>query len=193
MNKYINIPKLKTLSCNISRKIKINKLIDFNYEKVFIFNDSILETQYIINKLYKKCEIIYIEDGSVIYLNSFKLHKNGSKISELKKYLLYGFDYEYIYNAYGIHSKIDKKMVTWPELICDDFKTDGKPIIEIKKSVLIDSIRYLYSDITKFINFKEDKQIILIILEHIDFFKRNDNININDFENYIEFILRNSK
>lgn len=82
-------------------------------------------------------------------------------------------------------------MVTWPELICDDFKTDGKPIIEIKKSVLIDSIRYLYSDTTKFINFKEDKHIILIILEHIDFFKRNDSISINDFENYIEFILRN--
>ncbi len=192
MNNYINIPKLKTLSSNINRKIKINKLIDFNYKKVFIFNDSILETQYIINKLYKKSEIIYVEDGSVIYLGGFRIFGSYENIlSKLKKYLLYGFDYEFIYNAYGIYSKIDKKMVIWPDLICNDFKKDGKPITEIKKSVLIDSIRYLYSDMTKFINFKKDKYIILIILEHEDFFKRNDNIDINDFENYIEFILRN--
>ena len=188
---YSFIEKLKNIYSNRLRKKKIRTLINFDYEKVFIFNDSIIETQYIINKLYKNSDIIYVEDGSVIYLDTFKLHKNGSIISKLKKYLLYGFDYEYIYNAYGIHSKIDKKMVTWPDLICNDFKTDGKPITEIKKSVLIDSIRYLYGDMTKLINLKQDEHIILIILEHVDFFKRNDNISINDFENYVEFILSN--
>lgn len=190
-NYYSFIEKLKNIYFNRLRKKKIRTLINFDYKQVFIFNDSIIETQYIIDKSYKNSDIIYVEDGSVIYLDSFKLNKNGSIIFKLKKYLLYGFDYEYIYNAYGIHSKINKKMVTWIDLICNDFKTDGKPITEIKKSALIDSITYLYGDMIKLLKLNEDKHIILIILEHVDFFKRNDNINITDFENYIEFILSN--
>lgn len=189
---YIKISKLKTISYNMSKKNNIKKLIKHKkYENIFIFNDSFMETQYIINKMYKKSNIFYIEDGSVIYLEKFKFYNKNYLFHNFKKFLLFGFNYEYICNGYGIHNRISKKMVLWPQLVSDDFKEDQKEIIEIKKDILINGIKFLYNDLYKFIHVNENKKIVLIILEHIDYFKRNDNLQIDDYKQCLEFILLN--
>lgn len=193
------IPIFKDLLHNNMNFFKIKRLLNLNeYDHIFLFNDSLVENQYIINnfKKYSDGKVIYIEDGSVIYIESFKNEYKNGYLDNIKlslKNIIFGFKYEVINNAYGIHSKIDEKMVFWPNLVVDDFKKDSKKIIELESSILTDAINCLYKDILQYImqSVNDNKGNILIILEHIDFFNRNLNSNLATYIEILEYIIFN--
>ena len=48
--KEVHIPKIKGLIESRSKINNIKKLIKCKYDRIFVFNESLIETQYIINK-----------------------------------------------------------------------------------------------------------------------------------------------
>ena len=175
LNRFINIHK-------INKDVSLQNY----YDEVFIFNDSIFETQYILSKI-KYNKLIYIEDGSVVYIEKFR-YFSGIRVFIERK--IYGFNYEAIANAYGIYSRINEKFVLWPNLVIEDFCKDNKIIKELKSDILLNGINTLYS------NFIEELKVlitsknnVLIILEHNYFFIRNRDVNKDEYIKIIENLI----
>ncbi|MBX9181098.1 hypothetical protein HCG68_08930 [Paeniclostridium sordellii] len=169
----------------------IGKLVNNEkYNNIYIFNDSVIETQYLLNNNIDKDhgKIIYVEDGSNAYLELKK--SKSSKIKNLIKSLLYGFKYEEIGNSFGTYSKIKNRIVLWPDILRDDLKFDNKECKEIKKEILEEGLKF-YS---KSINYSiKQEEGVLILLEHIDFFKITENANLDKYIKSIEMIINKAK
>lgn len=190
-NSYIkvNIPKLKTIFMIKSKLKNINRLIKFSYNKIFVFNESLIETQYILNKkiVDEKSEIIYVEDGSNAYIKTIHGEKCCNIKSVIRDYLYYGFRYEDVGHTFGIHSKIQKRLFVWPGSVRDELKNDNIPIEEIKKDVLEYGIKCCYNNQIR--NISIDRNGIFILLEHLEFFSMNKDASIEKYKEVIEKII----
>ncbi|MDU6115965.1 MAG: polysialyltransferase family glycosyltransferase [Paeniclostridium sordellii] len=165
------------------RREKIKKLITNKYyDTIFVCNDSVFETQCIIenNLKTKNQKVVYIEDGSNSYcFNNAKFYKQDDRIKKFLKKFVYGINYENLNNIFGTHSKIVERRMIWPEITRKELQNDKKPIREITKEQLILGLSDCYSEIIK--NIKNKKRA-LIILEHIDFFSNKDDIHISEYK-----------
>lgn len=194
-NKYIlskpkiNIPRIQTIYRNKSKTKCIKSLIKKKYNKIFVFNDSFVETQYLINRnlVHKNGEIIYVEDGSNAYMQTIKYENDNKFKFRVKNYLYYGFQYENLGRTFGIHSKIKKRKVLWPSIVRDEFKQDNKVLEEIKKEVLEYGINVCYKNLINKIDREEDK--VIILLEHLEFFSINKDISLLRYKEIIDKIV----
>lgn len=187
----LNIPKLKTFSMIKSKLKNINSLVKNKYHKIFIFNESLLETQCILNKkvINKKAEIIYVEDGSNVYIKTEDRKKNQSLTSKISKYLLYGFNYEDVGHTFGVHTKIQKRLVVWPKIVREEFKNDSKILEEINKEVLISGINSCYKD--KIEETYKHEERVFLLLEHLEFFTLHEDADLEVYKETVEKIITN--
>lgn len=187
--KAVNIPKIKGLIESKSKINNIKKLIKCKYNRIFVFNESLIETQYIINKRKKSenSEVIYIEDGSNAYMQT-KTGRNSKNIKNaIKNFLYYGFKYEDIGCTFGIHSKISKRKVIWPNIVREEFKQDQVELEEIKSNVLKNGINICYKTLIDKV--LDDNNKIFILLEHLDFFSMHQCISLDDYIEIIDNII----
>lgn len=137
------------------------------YNKLYIYNDLFIETQYIMDKMNKSCEIIYVEDGGIAYVDYVENTNNKKKYNVIKSYLkkiLYGVNHQQLATL-GTSSNIDKRMFLWPNLIRECLK--DKEIEAIMKEYLIDGLEYIYD---KEIDSSSDNKKMIVILENYEFF-----------------------
>ncbi|CEN91454.1 Uncharacterised protein [[Clostridium] sordellii] len=171
---------------------KVKNMINNKYDRIFVFNDSVIETQYLINKNLndKNSKVTYIEDGSNVYIKNEHEDYNSYLKNKLISFLL-GFKYQDIKNIFGLHNKIEQRMVLWPNILKHELIKDRKPIKEISKEELKLGIDLCYSKIVQKLN-KEEKAI-LIIAEHPDFFKSNNHIDIKNYIKTIDSIVNKAR
>lgn len=187
--KILNIPKLKTFSMVKSKLKNIKGLIKNKYCKIFVFNESLLETQYIIDKkvINNEAEIIYVEDGSNAYMQTATGKKNQNLKYKIIKYLFYGFAYEDVGHTFGVHTKIQKRLVVWPNIVREELKKDTKTIEEIKKEVLISGINACYKE--KIEKIDDHKERVFILLEHLEFFTMHEGVDLEFYKEIFERII----
>ncbi|MDY3001342.1 MAG: hypothetical protein SOR73_06695 [Romboutsia timonensis] len=187
--KVVDIPKINGLIKSRSKIKNIKKLIQYKYNRIFVFNEVFIETQYIINKRKKSknSEVIYIEDGTNAYMQT-KIGRNSKNIkSIIKNYLYYGFRYEDIGRTFGIHSKITKRKVIWPDIVREEFKQDQVELEEINGNVLKNGINSCYKTLRDEVF--DDKNKIFILLEHLEFFSMYQGISLEDYIEIIDNII----
>jgi hypothetical protein len=166
---------------------EVNRLLESNmYENIFINNETELKMQYILNsRLNQDGNIIYVEDGRGCYCEYDPELKIGiGEYDAIKYSRILNMDIEDI-NTLGTYSKIKERYFIYPEHVDEKLK-DGKVNKEIEDILIKKSIDILYKDYFGIIESTNYKKII-IVLEHIDFFKVNDSYNI---EEYIKVICK---
>lgn len=187
--KHKNTSILSNVILQKIRLLSIKKIINKKkYDNIYVFNDGVLETQYIINKslMNEKSKVIYVEDGSNAYMET----QNGLKynfINKIIKRLIYSFTYENLGFTFGTHSKISKRMVLWPKILRKELINDKKVIEEIHKSELEQGLRICYKNIIDKLELEEKS--ILILLEHIEFFEIHKESNFKLYLETIELII----
>ncbi len=180
----------KSKIANIKLKIKnIKKLINNKkYDQIFVFNEGFIETQYLINNnLYNEnSKVIYIEDGSNVYMDLDFINRENS-IKRVVKSIICGFKYEDLQYVSGMHSKIYKKMVMWPNILRQAVIEDNKPIEEIKKETLEAGLNLCYNNPIdeSVIN----KSAVLILIEHLEFFEIHKDSDLELYRNAIKLII----
>ena len=189
--KKFNIPVVKSIIMFKSKIENIKKLLgNKRYDKIFVFNEAFVETQYIINKnkISDDSKVIYVEDGANAYMSLGFKEKESQLIVKIKS-LITGIKYEDISFECGTHSKIKQRMVTWPQILKKELVEDGKEIIEIESEIIHNGLTVLYKKFIDNIDEKEDK--ILILLEHKEFFDMYKEADLKLYIDTIQLILSN--
>ena len=186
----INIPKIRDLIISRYKINHINNLIKNRYNQIFVFNESLIETQYIINKkiINKQSKITYIEDGANAYIKTYRGKNSNTFREKIRYFLYYGFKYENVGHTFGIHSKISNRKVLWPKIIRDDIRVDNINLEEIDSETLKLGINTCYKKLINKIVVSEERKI-LILLEHLDFFSIYNEAKLDEYLKIIEEIV----
>ena len=117
-----------------------------------------------------------------------KIGRNSKNIKNIiKDFLYYGFKYEYIGCTFGIHSKISKRKVIWPNIVREEFKQDQVELEEIKSNVLKNGINICYKKLIDEV--LDDNNKIFILLEHLEFFSMHQDISLDEYIEIIDNII----
>ncbi|PTV93032.1 hypothetical protein C8C76_15613 [Halanaerobium saccharolyticum] len=156
---YINIKKLKKI---IKKR---------NFDKVFTFNNNIILDQKIFELVNqkRKCKVIYIEDGSAAYNQSYKECGNlKRKVKSLTKKAIFNLnDYGQCVSILGLNNYIDELFVLYPELIREELRE--KKVKKITDTQFADGAKLVYKNL--FDEIEVSRNSIIVFLDKYEFVK----------------------
>lgn len=190
--KNINIfKKIYLYHINIKKLKKLIKKRDF--DKAFTFNNNFIldqKTFELVNRK-QRCKVIYIEDGSAAYNQSYNECDNLKKQVKLfiKKVIFNLKNYGQGVSVLGSNNYIDELFVLYPELIREELSE--KKVKKITNKQFSDGVKLVYKNFFDQIEISRDS--IIIFLDKYEFVKTIQKNYFYILEMIIEYSKEKSK